>query len=101
MQILGIPRSVSAAAAAALLAAGLSACGSSSSSSSSSVLTVWDYESADSAMGVAWAQAVKDFEQAHPGVTVKTQLKTFDQIQKGGSMLLNSSDAPDVLEYNK
>jgi raffinose/stachyose/melibiose transport system substrate-binding protein len=100
MQIAGIRRSAAVAAAALLVVTGLSSCGS-SRSSSSSVLTVWDYESADSAMGVAWAQAVKDFEKSHPGVTVKTELKTFDQIQKGGSMLLNSSDAPDVLEYNK
>lgn len=97
---ISIRRSTSLAAAAVLVAGGLSAC-SNSTSASPSVLTVWDYESADSAMGVAWAQAVKDFEKAHPGVTVKVQLKTFDQIQKGGAMLLNSSDAPDVLEYNK
>ncbi|MGH6654778.1 MAG: ABC transporter substrate-binding protein [Actinocrinis sp.] len=90
---------------AALLVAttALSACGSSSGSTGSSgkVLTLWDYESADSAMGLAWAQAVKDFQAAHPGVTVKVETKTFEQLQKTAPMVLNSRNAPDILEYNK
>lgn len=91
---------------AALLAAttALSACGSGSgggSGSSGKVLTLWHYEAADSAMGLAWAQAVKDFQAAHPGVTVKVETKTFEQLQKTAPMVLNSRDAPDILEYNK
>jgi len=79
----------------------LSGCGSSSASSSSKVLTLWHYEAADSAMGLAWSQAIKDFSAAHPGVTVKVENKTFEQLQKTAPMVLNSSTAPDILEYNK
>lgn len=80
----------------------LSACGSGGGSSSSpKELRLWHYESPDSAMGVAWNQAIKEFEQTHPGVKVKFEEKGFEQIQKTAPMVLNSKDAPDVLEYNK
>ncbi|NUP48929.1 MAG: extracellular solute-binding protein [Catenulispora sp.] len=89
-------------AVVAVASLGLSACGKSGpSSSSSKVLKLWHYESADSAMGVAWAQAIKEFEQSHPGVTVQFEQKTFEQLQKTAPMVLNSSNAPDILEYNK
>jgi len=65
------------------------------------VLKVWYYEGADSAMGQSWADAQKDFLASHPGVTIDFQLKTFDQIQQTAQMVLNSTDAPDVLEINK
>jgi raffinose/stachyose/melibiose transport system substrate-binding protein len=91
--------------ALAALAAGalaLSACGSGGGSGSSSkVLKLWHYETQDSAMGVAWNQAIKEFEAAHPGVKVKFEEKGFEQIQKTAPMVLNSKDAPDILEYNK
>jgi raffinose/stachyose/melibiose transport system substrate-binding protein len=79
----------------------MSACGSSGSSSDSKTLKLWHYETADSAMGIAWNQAIKDFEKAHPGVKVKFELKGFEQIQKTASMVLNSSNAPDVMESPK
>jgi raffinose/stachyose/melibiose transport system substrate-binding protein len=89
-----------AAIAAGMLA--LSACGGNGSSSSSSKeLRLWHYEGPDSAMGVAWNQAIKEFEQTHPGVKVKFEEKTFEQIQKTAPMVLNSKGAPDILEYNK
>src|SRR4051794_41780223 len=89
-----------AALTAGLLA--LSACGGNSSSSSSpKELKLWHYEGPDSAMGVAWNQAIKEFEQTHPGVKVKFEEKGFEQIQKTAPMVLNSKDAPDILEYNK
>jgi raffinose/stachyose/melibiose transport system substrate-binding protein len=89
-----------AALTAGMLA--LSACGGNSSSGSSSKeLKLWHYESPDSAMGVAWNQAIKEFEQTHPGVKVKFEEKGFEQIQKTAPMVLNSKDAPDILEYNK
>ncbi|GAA0364835.1 extracellular solute-binding protein [Microbispora corallina] len=94
-----------AALAAAALA--LSACGGSSDSGSSGggsqgkTLTLWHYEGADSAMGKAWAEAVKEFEASHPGVKVKFEAKGFEQIQKTAGMVLNSDQAPDVMEYNK
>jgi raffinose/stachyose/melibiose transport system substrate-binding protein len=88
-----------AAVAAGLLA--LSACGGGGSSSSPKELKLWHYESPDSAMGVAWNQAIKEFERTHPGITVKFEEKGFEQIQKTAPMVLNSKDAPDILEYNK
>jgi raffinose/stachyose/melibiose transport system substrate-binding protein len=94
---------------AALLAASLAvaACGSNGSTSSGSgggdgkSLKLWHYEGDNSAMGIAWNEAIKDFKAAHPGVTVKFESKSFEQIQKNASMILNSSSVPDVMEYNK
>ncbi|MBT2419650.1 extracellular solute-binding protein [Streptomyces sp. ISL-22] len=80
----------------------LASCGGSGSGSSGGdTLRLWHYEGANSAMGVAWAEAVKEFEAKHPGVEVKYEEKSFEQIQKTAQMVLNSSDAPDILEYNK
>ncbi|CAM3311268.1 ABC transporter substrate-binding protein [Kibdelosporangium persicum] len=64
-------------------------------------LKLWHYEGPDSAMGVAWAEAIRQFEATHPGVKVAFEEKGFEQIQKTAPMVLNSSDAPDVMEYNK
>ncbi|MEU8359114.1 extracellular solute-binding protein [Nonomuraea sp. NPDC048882] len=95
-----------AALAAAVLA--LSACGSGGGSASPSpggteprVLKLWHYETADSAMGKAWAEAIKKFEASHPNVTVEFEEKGFEQIQKTAAMVLNSDEAPDIMEYNK
>jgi raffinose/stachyose/melibiose transport system substrate-binding protein len=52
-------------------------------------------------MGVAWADAIKQFEASHPGVTVKFEEKGFEQIQKTAGMVLGSDEAPDIMEYNK
>jgi raffinose/stachyose/melibiose transport system substrate-binding protein len=65
------------------------------------VLKLWHYEGADSAMGKAWAEAVKQFQATHPGVTVKFEEKAFEQIRQSAGMILNSDEAPDVMEYNK
>ncbi|MEU5879554.1 extracellular solute-binding protein [Spirillospora sp. NPDC047279] len=95
------------AALIATLAAGalaLSACGGDDGdggSGGAKELRLWHYEAPDSAMGVAWNQAIKEFEAAHPGVKVKFEEKGFEQIQKTAPMVLNSKDAPDLLEYNK
>jgi raffinose/stachyose/melibiose transport system substrate-binding protein len=62
---------------------------------------VWHYEAADSAMGASWDDAMKDFQASHPDVKLVFELKTFDQIQQTAQMILNSADAPDVLEINK
>src|ERR1051325_766239 len=90
-----------AALAAGTIAVTAAACGGGGSGSSSKVLKLWHFESADSAMGVAWNQAIKDFESSHPGVKVKFEPKGFEQIQKTAPMLLNSTGAPDILEYSK
>ena len=34
-------------------------------------------------------------------MTVQFSLKSFNQMQQNASMILNSSDVPDVMEYNK
>jgi raffinose/stachyose/melibiose transport system substrate-binding protein len=90
------------AAVATAATTGLAACSSGSSGSGSGhVLKVWWYEAADSAYGIAWNQAIKDFKKAHPGVTVQFSLKSFNQMQQTAPMVLNSSNVPDVMEYNK
>lgn len=93
------------ATTAALILTGsllLTSCGGSDSNSSDSkTLKLWHYEGPDSAMGVAWNEAIKEFEAQHPGVKVKFEEKGFEQIQKTAPMVLNSSDAPDIMEYNK
>ncbi|MFE2536223.1 ABC transporter substrate-binding protein [Streptomyces sp. NPDC059371] len=78
------------------------ACGGSDSGSADGrTLRLWHYEGPDSAMGVAWNEAIKEFEAQHPGVKVKFEEKGFEQIQKTAPMVLNSNDAPDLMEYNK
>jgi raffinose/stachyose/melibiose transport system substrate-binding protein len=95
------------AAALAAGVTGLAACssasgsGSGATSSSENVLKVWWYESPGSAYQIAWDRAVSDFKKAHPGVTVQFSLKSFNQMQQSASMILNSSNVPDVMEYNK
>ncbi|PZG92828.1 sugar ABC transporter substrate-binding protein [Streptomyces sp. NTH33] len=92
-------------AAMAVILAGsllLTSCGDSDGGSSDGrTLRLWHYEGPDSAMGVAWNAAIKEFEARHPGVKVKFEEKGFEQIQKTAPMVLNSSDAPDLMEYNK
>jgi len=65
------------------------------------VLRLWHYEPPNSAMGIAWKQAIASFEKSHPGVTVKFEEKGFEQIQQNAGMILNSDEAPDIMEYNK
>jgi raffinose/stachyose/melibiose transport system substrate-binding protein len=65
------------------------------------VLTLWHYEGPDSAMGIAWDEAITQFEESHPGVTVAFEEKSFEQIQDTAAMVLNSDEAPDLMEYNK
>ncbi|PRY37913.1 ABC transporter substrate-binding protein [Umezawaea tangerina] len=88
-----------AALVVALLA--VSGCGGSSGDSDPKTLKLWHYEDPDSAMGKAWAAAIAKFEEKHPGVKVAFEEKGFEQIQKTAPMVLNSNEAPDILEYNK
>src|SRR5262245_32596491 len=67
----------------------------------SAVLRLWHYEPPNSAMGIAWKQAIAAFEKSHPGVTVKFEEKGFEQMQQNAGMILNSDEAPDIMEYNK
>ncbi|MFJ9583736.1 ABC transporter substrate-binding protein [Streptomyces acidicola] len=80
----------------------LASCGGSDGGSGDGkTLRLWHYEGPESAMGVAWEAAIEEFEKTHPGVKVKFEEKGFEQIQKTAPMVLNSSDAPDLMEYNK
>src|SRR5690349_14125357 len=95
------------AAGALLMTAslGLAACSDSDSGSEegadAKTLTLWHYEGPTSAMGVAWAKAIELFKASHPGVEVKFEEKSFEQIQQNAGMILNSDSTPDILEYNK
>lgn len=94
------------AAAAALMAPlALTACSSGGSSSGgdsdTKTLTIWHYETDESAMGQAWNKAIDIFKSEHPGVTVKVEHQTFEQIQKNAKIVLTGKDVPDVMEYNK
>ncbi|MBK8020950.1 MAG: extracellular solute-binding protein [Chloroflexi bacterium] len=71
------------------------------SAQDATTLRIWHYEAADSAMGIAWDAAMVKFQEMHPEVTIEFELKTFEQIQQTGQMVLNSAEAPDVMEINK
>ncbi|RPF20183.1 ABC transporter substrate-binding protein [Myceligenerans xiligouense] len=66
-----------------------------------STLTIWHYENDDSAMGQAWAEAIRIFEEENPDVTVEVEKQTFEQIQKNAKIVLTGDDVPDVMEFNK
>ncbi|MFL6121500.1 ABC transporter substrate-binding protein [Actinophytocola sp.] len=85
----------------AVAATVLTGCGSDSGDGNANELRLWHYEGPDSAMGKAWDEAIKEFEKSHPGVKVKFEEKGFEQIQKSAQMVLNSDEAPDLMEYNK
>jgi len=75
--------------------------GSGSTDSDSKTLTIWHYETDESAMGQAWNKAIEIFKSEHPGVEVKVEHQTFEQIQKNAKIVLTGKDVPDVMEYNK
>lgn len=89
----------------------MSACGGSGTSTDSDdvdtnvdgkgrTLKLWHYENETSAMGVAWKAAIEKFEE-ETGAKVEYENKAFEQIRTTASQVLNSDEAPDVMEYNK
>jgi len=85
----------------AVAALALSACsGGGGSAEDSNTLTLWHYEGEDSAMGKAWDEAIKVFED-ETGAKVDFEAKGFEQIRSTASQVLNSDEAPDIMEYNK
>ena len=52
-------------------------------------------------MGIAWDKAIEIFKAEHPGVEVQFERKAFEQIQQNAGMIINSSEGPDIMEYNK
>jgi raffinose/stachyose/melibiose transport system substrate-binding protein len=82
----------------------LAACGGSGDAEAGGagddVLRLWHFESDTSAMGIAWDEAIATFEE-ETGATVEFEARSFEQIRTTASQVLNSSEAPDILEYNK
>lgn len=101
-------RRLAGAAVLASAALVLAACGGDDDSSTGSgdgdgsgqTLRLWHYEGANSAMGVAWTEAIRVFEE-ETGATVEFEEKGFEQIRQTANMVLNSDEAPDIMEYNK
>ncbi len=92
------------AAGSLVLALGLAACSSGDGGGGSEdgkTLKVWWWENDDSALSAAWNTAIDIFEEEHPDVEVQFELKTYEQMQQSGQLILDSNDAPDVLEYLK
>lgn len=102
-------RRMMAVAAGALTAAlALTACGGGGSASSGAsgaedgkTLKVWWWEDDSSALSQTWNKAIETFKAEHPGVDVQFELKTYEQMQQSAQLILDSNDAPDVLEYLK
>lgn len=89
--------------AALVGALALAACGGSGDTEAGGegdVLRLWHFESDTSAMGIAWDEAIATFE-SETGATVEFEERSFEQIRTTASQVLNSSEAPDILEYNK
>lgn len=92
---------VAAAMAGTLALAGCTGQSGGGGDTDDSTLTIWHYENEDSAMGKAWAEAIRIFEEENPDVTVDVEKQTFEQIQKNAKIVLTGDDVPDVMEFNK
>ncbi|WP_019181346.1 ABC transporter substrate-binding protein [Microbacterium yannicii] len=94
-------RALTAVGALTIGALTLSACaGGGGEESDDNTLTLWHFEGENSAMGIAWEEAIKVFEE-ETGATVEFEAKSFEQIRSTASQVLNSDEAPDIMEYNK
>ncbi|PSK98692.1 raffinose/stachyose/melibiose transport system substrate-binding protein [Haloactinopolyspora alba] len=96
-------KTVAGAAMLACTALALASCGGDdgdSAGGSSDTLRLWHYEGQNSAMGIAWDEAIRIFEE-ETGATVEFEEKGFEQIRQTANMVLNSDQAPDLMEYNK
>jgi raffinose/stachyose/melibiose transport system substrate-binding protein len=94
-------RAFAALATSAVAALALSGCSAPQVTSEVKTLKVWWWENDDSALSTGWNRAIELFEEKHPDVKVEFELKTYEQMQQSGQLLLDSNDAPDVLEYLK
>ena len=92
-------RGIGAAVALAATAALLTGC-SGGAQSDPNTLKLWHFEGTDSDVGIAWAKAIEIFEE-ETGATVEYEDKSFEQIRSTASQVLNSNEAPDVMESPK
>ncbi|GAA1758498.1 ABC transporter substrate-binding protein [Agromyces humatus] len=92
-------RGIVAAVALAATAAVLTGC-SSGAGSDPNTLKLWHFEGTDSDVGIAWERAIEIFEE-ETGATVEYEDKSFEQIRSTASQVLNSNEAPDVMESPK
>ncbi|SMG26646.1 ABC transporter substrate-binding protein [Agreia pratensis] len=95
-----LKRTLAVLATMAAAGALLSGCSTAAPAEDGKTLKLWHFESEDSAMGIAWNQAIKTFEE-ETGAKVEFEAKSFEQIRSTSSQVLNSNEAPDILEYNK
>lgn len=100
---------ITGAAVATIAALALSGCSGGAASSQSAegsqdfsnqTLKIWYYEDDTSAMGKGWSEALKILQQ-ETGAKVDFEKKAFEQIRSTASQVLNSDEAPDIMEYNK
>ena len=61
---------------------------------------IWFFER-DNAMAESWHYAIEEFKKSHPDVEVLFELKTFEDTQATARMVLNSDEAPDIMQTNK
>lgn len=101
-------RMVAVAAGALTAALALTACGGGGSASSGAsgaedgkTLKVWWWENDESPLSQTWNKAIETFKAEHPDVDVQFELKTYEQMQQSAQLILDSNDAPDVIEYLK
>ena len=52
-------------------------------------------------MAESWHYAIEEFKKSHPDVEVLFELKTFEDTQATARMVLNSDEAPDIMQTNK
>ena len=89
------------ASAAMLVVAGLALTGCSGTPErDDKTLKLWHFEGTESDVGIAWERAIEIFEE-ETGATVEYEDKSFEQIRSTASQVLNSDEAPDVMESPK
>ena len=91
------------AAATMLGTLGLAGCGSSSDTAQEEnpkSIKIWHYEEDNGAQGKAWAKAMEIFEKK-TGVKVEFEKKSFEQIRQNAAQILNSDEAPDVMDTTR
>jgi raffinose/stachyose/melibiose transport system substrate-binding protein len=75
--------------------------GGGASGGTETTLIFWHYEGEDAAMTKSWNAAIEEFEANNPGVKIKVEGQTFEQLQKNAKIVLTGNDVPDIMEYNK